>query len=94
MGIDTYQGGSPQITATVSGANEYTPGQAANITILVQNSGVNTDKFVMTGTIDRPDNPTTARMVMVGLYQPAMSRSSSDPIPRISGISRARPGSR
>jgi len=70
LGIDTFQGGAPRISASISGTNEYSPGQEANITILVLNSGVNTDKFVMTGTIDRPDNPTTARMVMVGLSAP------------------------
>ena len=70
MGVDTYQGGAPQLSASISGVNEFSPGQDANITIEVQNSGVNTDKFVMTGTIDRPDNPTTARMVMVGLSAP------------------------
>jgi hypothetical protein len=70
MGVDTYHGGAPQLSASILGVNEFSPGQDANITILVQNSGVNTDKFVMTGTIDRPDNPTTARMVMVGLSAP------------------------
>ncbi|MGA2919176.1 COG1361 S-layer family protein [Methanoregula sp.] len=70
MGVDTFLGGAPHISASISGTNEFSPGQAATITILVLNSGVNTDKFVMTGTIDRPDNPTTARMVMVGLSAP------------------------
>jgi hypothetical protein len=70
MGVDTFLGGTPQISASISGTNEFSPGQDANITILVLNSGVNTDKFVMTGTIDRPDNPTTARMVMAGLSAP------------------------
>src|SRR5208337_2875230 len=56
LGIDTFQGGAPRISASISGTNEYSPGQEANITILVLNSGVNTDKFVMTGTIDRQDN--------------------------------------
>jgi hypothetical protein len=70
MGIDTFQGGTPQLSASISGANEFAPGQDATITVLVLNSGVNTDKFVMTGTIDRPDNPTTAKMVMVGLSAP------------------------
>jgi hypothetical protein len=70
MGVDTFQGGAPRISVSVSGTNEFSPGQDANITILVLNSGVNTDKFVLTGTIARPDNPTTARMVMVGLLAP------------------------
>lgn len=67
LGITTYQGGTPQISASISGTNEFSPGQDATITIIVLNSGVNTDKFVMTGTIDRDDNPTTAKMVQVGL---------------------------
>jgi hypothetical protein len=67
MGVTTYLGGTPQISASISGTNEFSPGQDATITILVQNSGINTDKYIWDGTIDREDNPTTAKMVKVGL---------------------------
>jgi hypothetical protein len=67
IGVTTYLGGSPQMSAAISGVNEFTPGQDATIKVIVQNSGVDRLKFVMTGNIERDDLPTTAKMVMVGL---------------------------
>ena len=67
MAVTTYRGGGPELSVAVSGANEFAPGQDATITVVVQNSGVNTVKDVLDGTIDREDNPTTAKMVKVGL---------------------------
>jgi hypothetical protein len=67
MGVTTYLGGTPQFSATIAGTNEFSPGQDAVISVSVQNRGLNVDKFVMTGTIDRDDSPTTAKMVTVGL---------------------------
>ena len=67
MAVTTYRGGGPELSAAVSGANEFAPGQDATITVVVQNSGVNNVKDVLDGTIDREDNPTTAKMVKVGL---------------------------
>jgi len=67
MGVDTYIGASPHISAAISGVNEFIPGQDVNINVIVRNSGVNDLKFLTIGTIDRDDLPTTAKMVMVGL---------------------------
>jgi hypothetical protein len=67
MGVTTYQGGSPQMSAAISGTNEFTPGQETNIKVIVWNSGVNNLKFVTKGTIERDDLPTTAKMVTIGL---------------------------
>ena len=67
MGVDTYVGSSPQMSAAISGVNQFTPGQDVTINVLVRNSGVNDLKFVTLGTIDRDDLPTTAKMVTVGL---------------------------
>jgi hypothetical protein len=67
MGVTTYLRGTPQFSAAIAGTNEFSPGQDAVISISVQNRGLNVDKFVMTGTIDRDDSPTTAKMVTVGL---------------------------
>jgi len=67
MGVTTYLGGSPQMSAAISGVNEFTPGQDATIKVIVQNSGVDSLKFVMIGNIERDDLPTTAKMVTVGL---------------------------
>jgi hypothetical protein len=67
MGVTTYLGGSPLMSAAISGTNEFTPGQDATIKLIVWNSGVNDLKFVTTGTIGRDDLPTTAKMVTLGL---------------------------
>ncbi|MFA7695639.1 MAG: S-layer protein, partial [Methanoregula sp.] len=45
LGVDKYVGGSPEITAYISGVNEFSPGQDATITVIIQNSGTNTAKF-------------------------------------------------
>ena len=68
MGVTTYLGGSPQMSAAISGTNEFIPGQDAIIKVIVWNSGVNDLKFVTKGTIDRDDLPTTAKMVTIGLF--------------------------
>jgi hypothetical protein len=67
MGVTTYLSEGPQMSAAISGTNEFTPGQDAVISVVVQNRGLNVNKFVMHGTIDREDVPTTAKMVTVGL---------------------------
>jgi len=67
MGVDTYLGASPHMSAAISGVNQFTPGQDVIINVLVRNSGVNDLKFLTIGTIDRDDLPTTAKMVTVGL---------------------------
>jgi hypothetical protein len=67
LGVNTYLGGTPLMSAAIAGTNEFSPGQDAIISIIVQNRGLNVDKFVMEGTIDRDDDPTTAKMVTVSL---------------------------
>ena len=67
MGVTTYLGGSPQMSVLISGVNEFSPGQDATIKVIVRNSGVENLKFVMGGSIERDDLPTTAKMVTVGL---------------------------
>jgi hypothetical protein len=67
MGATTYREGSPELSAAISGTNEFAPGQDATITVIVQNNGLNIVKDVWDGTIDPEDNPTTAKMVKVGL---------------------------
>jgi hypothetical protein len=67
LGVDTYLSSGPQMSGALSGVNEFTAGQDVTINVLVRNSGLNTMKFVTTGTIERDDLLTTAKMVTVGL---------------------------
>ena len=46
MGVDTYLGASPHMSAAISGVNQFTPGQDVIINVLVRNSGVNDLKFL------------------------------------------------
>jgi hypothetical protein len=62
-----YLGGSPSLSASVIGTNEFTPGEDATISILVKNSGVNTMKQLNHSTIEPEDLPTTAKFVTISL---------------------------
>jgi hypothetical protein len=62
-----YIGSSPDLSAAISGTNEFSPGQDATISIVVQNNGLNTYKFVDWGTIETDDLPNTAKLVTIGL---------------------------
>ncbi|MGD0534760.1 MAG: S-layer protein [Methanoregula sp.] len=67
LGAVKYVGGSPEITAYISGVNEFSPGQDATITVILQNGGTNTMKFTDKGTLASVDLATTAKLVTVGL---------------------------
>jgi len=67
MGVTTYLGGSPLMSAAIAGTNEFTPGLDTAIFITLQNSGVNNLEFTTIGTITRDDIPTTAKLVTVGI---------------------------
>ena len=62
-----YVLGSPELSASVTGTNEFSPGEDATITILIGNTGVSTLKQLNQGTIEYADLPTTAKFSTVGL---------------------------
>ena len=68
MGAATkYLGSSPQMSAYLSGVNEFAPGSDATITVIVQNSGVNSMVFLNATPLPPEDLPTTAKLVTIGL---------------------------
>ena len=67
LGAEKYIGGTPEITAYLSGVNEFSPGQDATITVVIQNSGTSAVVFTNQGTLTPADIPTTAKLVTVGL---------------------------
>ena len=67
LGAEKYIGGTPEITAYLSGVNEFSPGQDATITVVIQNSGTSAVVFTDQGTLTPADVPTTAKLVTVGL---------------------------
>ena len=64
---DKYLGGSPQITAYIAGTNEFSPGEDATITVVIQNSGTADVLFLNQGTLPQADIPTTAKLLTVSL---------------------------
>lgn len=65
-----YVGGSPSLSAGITGTNEFSPGENATISLQIKNSGVSTMKQLDLGTIDYEDFPTTAKFTTVGLSSP------------------------
>ncbi|WP_319580274.1 S-layer protein [uncultured Methanospirillum sp.] len=62
-----YQTGSPNLSVSISGSNEFTAGNTEAIALKIQNTGLNTMKMVQSGIVDRDDIPSTAKMVTVSL---------------------------
>jgi len=67
MGQEKYLGGSPQITAYIAGSNQFSPGQDAMITVVLQNSGTYSTMYINQGTLPQEDIPTTAKLVTASL---------------------------
>ena len=67
MGAIKYLGGSPDLSASIVGANEFSPGDDTTITVILRNSGVNLMKFNNSGVIPQEDFATTAKQVVVEL---------------------------
>ncbi len=67
LAVTNYIDSSPELSALITGSNEFAPGQDVTFTIIIQNSGLNTFKFVNSGTIARDDLPNTAKLVTVQL---------------------------
>jgi hypothetical protein len=62
-----YLQGSPQLSAYISGINEFSPGDGVNLTIVVKNTGLNALKLVQMLTPSRADLPNTAKFLTIGL---------------------------
>ena len=60
-----YMAGSPQLSAYISGTNEFSPGADVLLTISIENTGLNEYKFVNSGIVDRDDLPNTAKFLTV-----------------------------
>ncbi len=62
-----YMAGSPELSAYISGTNEFSPGKEVQLTIVIENTGLNEFKFVNSGIVDRDDLPNTAKFLIVRL---------------------------
>ena len=62
-----YMAGSPDLSAYISGTNEFSPGDDVTLPVTIQNTGLNEFKFVNSGIVDRTDQPNTAKFLTVSL---------------------------
>ncbi|MDD1724328.1 MAG: hypothetical protein LUQ07_04270, partial [Methanospirillum sp.] len=62
-----YLSGEPNLTASISGINEFEPGKTVELPVIIENSGLNNIKMVQSGIVDRDDLPSTAKMVRISL---------------------------
>ena len=62
-----YMAGSPKLSAYISGTNEFNPGKDVQLTIVIENTGLNEFKFIQSGIVDRDDLPNTAKFLTVAL---------------------------
>ena len=62
-----YMAGSPQLSAYISGTNEFSPGKEVQLTVVIENTGLNEFKFIQSGIVDRDDLPNTAKFLTVRL---------------------------
>jgi hypothetical protein len=62
-----YWQGSPELSASVVGTNEFVPGDEATLTVMVQNTGVNLYKQVHGAAIAQEELPNTAKFVRATL---------------------------
>jgi hypothetical protein len=67
MAGSKYMAGSPELSAYISGTNEFSPGSEAKLTIVVENTGLNEFKFIQSGIVDRDDLPNTAKFLTVDI---------------------------
>jgi len=65
--VTQHLGDGPSFTATVSGVNEFAPGEDTTIIILIKNTGLDSMKQVMMGTIQPEDQQNTAKTATIGL---------------------------
>lgn len=66
-----YMAGSPELSAYISGTNQFEAGDTVQLAIVIQNTGLNEFKFVDSGIVDRTDLPNTAKFLTAAI-QPTM----------------------
>jgi len=62
-----YPGGEPVLTASIQGQHEFLPGSDAVLAVVIENRGIPDFKMVPQERIAPDDQPSTARLVRVGL---------------------------
>lgn len=88
-----YMAGSPELSASISGTNEFSPGKEVQLTIVIENTGLNEFKFIQSGVVERDDLPNTAKFVTLALSPgsaPLVIKSDPQMVGDIKGASSAK----
>ncbi|MDD1656361.1 MAG: COG1361 S-layer family protein [Methanomicrobiales archaeon] len=64
---EKYLYGSPELGVTISGTNEFSPGDDVSLAVKIQNTGTYEVKLVQSTILTTGDNPTTAKLLRVSL---------------------------
>lgn len=64
---EQYMAGSPALSVSLGGTNEFTPGKEVVVPVVIENTGLNQYKLVKSGIVDRDDLPNTAKFLTVTL---------------------------
>jgi len=83
-----FLSGAPNISVSITGSNEFTPGTSVPLELAIQNSGLNTLKIVQSDIVDRDDQPSTAKMVSASIPEgnaPVLIKSDEQMIGDIIG---------
>jgi hypothetical protein len=92
MADTKYMAGSPQLSAYISGTNEFSPGDEVKLTVVIENTGINEFKFVQSAIVDREDLPNTAKFLTVALNPgdaPLMIKSDPQMVGDVQGAGSA-----
>ncbi|MGD0080242.1 MAG: CARDB domain-containing protein [Methanoregula sp.] len=82
--------GSPELSAYISGTNQFEAGDTVQLAIVIQNTGLNEFKFVDSGIVDRADLPNTAKFLTVAIqpsYAPIIIKSDAQMLGDLDGSS-------
>ncbi|MDD4136271.1 MAG: S-layer protein [Methanoregula sp.] len=67
MAGSQYISGNPELSAYISGTNEFSPGTEVQLPVVIENTGLNEYRFVQAGIVDRDDLPNTAKFLTATL---------------------------
>ncbi len=83
-----YMAGSPELSAYISGTNQFEAGDTVQLAIVIQNTGLNEFKFVDSGIVDRTDLPNTAKFLTAAIqpsYAPIIIKSDAQMLGDLDG---------
>jgi hypothetical protein len=83
-----YPSGKPDLSAALSGTNEFPPGRDVTFTVLLRNSGLNEVQIIDPRRQERDDPPNLAKLVTAGLMAgdaPVMIKSGTQMVGDIPG---------